>query len=174
MGVHQGEPEPARFSRSPSAVSEGHNRAHGTGKLEAIVWQELGASPQLETLEAFLAEFPDCKHTVDAKALRDTLKAGAAAVVAEEERRKREREAWATASAADNQEAYATFLKAWPGSQHTRAGRSRLKKLAAAAPAAGVTKRRKWLAAVFAVLVLPCQLLLGLLVYQLELGGGSE
>ena len=143
-------------------------------KLEAIVWQELSTTPQLETLEAFLAEFPDCKHTADAKALRDTLKAEADAVVAEGERGKREREAWATASAADNQEAYATFLKAWPSSQHTRAGRSRLKKLAAAAPAAGPTKRRKWLAALFAVLVLPCQLLLGLLFTGWELGAPSD
>jgi hypothetical protein len=132
-------------------------------KLEAIVWQELRTTPQLETLEAFLAEFPDCKHTGEAKALRDTLKAEADSIVAEEERRKRETEAWATASAADTQEAYTTFLKTWSSSQHTRAGRSRLKKLAAAAPTAGPTKRRKWLAAAFAVLVLPCQLLLGLL-----------
>ena len=118
----------------------------------------------IKALEKALEEVEaDRQHTVEAKALRDTLKAEADAVVAEEERRKREREAWAMASAADNQEAYATFLKAWPGSQHTRAGRSRLKKLAAAAPAAGATKRGKWLAAVFAVLVLPCQLFLGLL-----------
>lgn len=145
------------LARFPKGTTERMARA----KLKSIVWQELGATPQLEALEAFFAEFPVGKHTAEAKALRDTRKAEADAGLAAEEHKRHETEAWAAASSADTGEAYEAFLKAWPNSRHARAARSRLKKLATAAPMAVQTKRRKWLAIAIAVLVLPCQLLLG-------------
>jgi hypothetical protein len=52
------------LARFPKGVAQMWAR----GKLEAMVWADLGKSPSLEALEDFLAEFPDGKQASEAQA----------------------------------------------------------------------------------------------------------
>jgi hypothetical protein len=144
------------LARFPKGVTDRMARA----KLESLVWSGLGEAPGLDEIEAFLAEFPDGKHTVKAKGQRDALKAVADAASAEQDRDRRETEAWAAASSADTAEAYEAFIEKWPDSQHSRAARTRLKQLAASTLQ---DRGSRMLSLVFVAAVLPCQLLLGAL-----------
>src|SRR5262249_43451094 len=85
------------------------------------------ASPGLDQLGDFLAEFPQGTHARAAADRRAALEQEQAEEEEARERSQRESEAWAAASSAGDAVAFEAFLKEWPQSQHADAARARIK-----------------------------------------------
>lgn len=107
------------LARFPKGVAERMARA----RLELIMFNALGEMPSLEDLDGFLAEFPNGRHYAKVKEQRDLLKAEL------DDCNKQMEKDWELASADDTVEAYETFFEAWPRSRHTRAARTRFRRL---------------------------------------------
>jgi hypothetical protein len=122
------------LARFPGGVTERFART----RLEDLMWVGLGASPGLDQLGDFLAEFPQGTHAKAAADRRAALEREQAEADAARERGRRETEAWAAASSAGDATAFETFLKEWPHSQHADAARARIKELKGA-------PTRRWL-----------------------------
>jgi outer membrane protein assembly factor BamD (BamD/ComL family) len=107
--------------------SEGVTARYALARLEELVWAELEQSPDISAVRNFLEEFPKGVHADEAKAKLARLEKAEATAKEIEERKRRETEAWAAVS--DAIVAYETFLKDWPGSEHAKATKMRLKEL---------------------------------------------
>src|SRR5262249_29010670 len=113
------------LARFPGGVTERFARA----RLEDLMWAGLGASPGLDQLGDFLAEFPQGTHAKAAADRRAALEQKQAEAEEARERDRRETEAWAAASSAGDAVAFEAFLKEWPHSEHADAARARIKEL---------------------------------------------
>lgn len=113
------------LARFPGGVTERYART----ALEDIVWKELGLSPDVTALEAFIAEFPKGRHSSEASSRLGFLKGKADAERETEELKRQEIEAWAKASAAGTVDAYEAYISAWPASANARTAKALVKQL---------------------------------------------
>src|SRR5262249_7668064 len=87
-------------------------------------------APTIETLQAFLNEFPDGKNAEEARVLLTGLERKAAAEAkATDEQRWQETEAWVRVAASTERGSIEAFLLQWPQSHYASAARARVAEL---------------------------------------------
>jgi formylglycine-generating enzyme required for sulfatase activity len=113
------------LARFPNGPTERWARA----KLDGLVWTGLGSMPVIESLRAYLDEFPKGANAGAAQAQIAELEREAAQARAAEQRRRQETAEWDAVAVSTDKEAIKAFLKRWPNGQHADAAWKRIAEL---------------------------------------------
>jgi hypothetical protein len=113
------------LARFPGGVTT----LYAQSKLEELVWGDLGAAPGLQTVEAFLDEFPKGEKAEEAGRRIADLKKEAAAAEEAERLRLQEVSAWSDVAASTNIADIEAFLRDWPEGHHANVARQRIAEL---------------------------------------------
>jgi hypothetical protein len=116
------------LARFPNGVTTPYARA----RLEGLIWDGIAFAPTpptVETLEAFLKEFPDGKNVEEARTLIARLELQAAAAKIADDHRIQETAAWARVAGSTERGPIEAFLSEWPGSHYANAARARIAEL---------------------------------------------
>ena len=107
----------------------GATERYARAKLEVLVWANPLTQKNIETLGAFLDEFPRGEHAEAATERLQLLERKRDAARQAEENRRAETEAWAKTAGSENIAGLEVFLKAWPAGEHAAAAKARIKEL---------------------------------------------
>lgn len=88
------------------------------GKLEKVLWRDVGAKPSIVGLTSFLAEFPEGAHAREARARVEALQKAEAEEHASRAREQKELVAWNAVRETIDPDTLQAFLKEWPDSPH--------------------------------------------------------
>jgi clan AA aspartic protease (TIGR02281 family) len=116
------------LARFPGGVTTRYARA----RLEELVWDGIAfapTAPTVETLQAFLNEFPDGKNADEARTLLADLGLKAVEAKLADEQRRQETEAWVRVAASTEFGQIESFLSQWPSSHYANAARARIAEL---------------------------------------------